>query len=149
MWKIVKRRVGIKNPPIAKSNYERKLYLKYKERSREKILASLERVNKTYNLKWNKVAIRCVHTRWASCSSKGNLNFSFLLLFVSDELLDYVVAHELSHLAHFNHSELFWNEVAKYDKNYIDKIAKLKVLASTFRVQIINHKFEEAVLSSN
>ena len=67
---------------------------------------------------YNQIAIRSQRTRWGSCSSKGNLNFNCLLGLVPSEVLDYVVVHELCHRKELNHSDRFWNEVAKMLPDY-------------------------------
>ena len=67
---------------------------------------------------YNQISIRAQHTRWGSCSSKGNLNFNCLLALVPQEVLDYVVVHELCHRKELNHSDRFWNEVAKILPDY-------------------------------
>ena len=60
---------------------------------------------------FNKIRITSAKTRWGSCSSKKNLNFSFRLMKYSKEAIDYVIIHELAHLKHMNHSKKFWKEV--------------------------------------
>ena len=67
---------------------------------------------------YNQIFIRAQHTRWGSCSSKGNLNFNCLLALVPMEVLDYVVVHELCHRKELNHSDRFWNEIAKILPDY-------------------------------
>ena len=67
---------------------------------------------------YNQISIRAQHTRWGSCSSKGNLNFNCLLALVPIEVLDYVVVHELCHRKELNHSDRFWNEVSRILPDY-------------------------------
>jgi predicted metal-dependent hydrolase len=66
----------------------------------------------TLGVEFGRIAIKDTRSRWGSCSSKGNLNFSWRLLLGPDAVLDYVVAHEVAHLKELNHSPAFWSHVA-------------------------------------
>lgn len=56
-----------------------------------------------------KVTIRDTTSRWGSCSASGALNFSWRLIMAPPFVLDYLAAHEVAHLVHMNHSDLFWS----------------------------------------
>ena len=62
--------------------------------------------------KCKRITIRDQQTRWGSCSGNGNLNFSWRLILAPEHVLDYVVAHEVAHLAEMNHGKKFWAHVA-------------------------------------
>jgi predicted metal-dependent hydrolase len=57
------------------------------------------------------IRIKNVKTRWGSCSNKGNINLSLHLMLLPDALIDYVICHELAHIAHPNHSAAFWGHL--------------------------------------
>lgn len=57
----------------------------------------------------NRVSVRDTRSRWGSCSSTARLSFSYRLVFAPKEVMEYVVAHEVAHLRHMNHSQNFWN----------------------------------------
>jgi predicted metal-dependent hydrolase len=61
--------------------------------------------------KIGRVGVRDPKSRWGSCSSKGDLSFSWRLLLAPDAVIDYVVAHEVAHLVEMNHSPRFWRLV--------------------------------------
>jgi predicted metal-dependent hydrolase len=55
-----------------------------------------------------RVTLRDTATQWGSCARSGTLCFSLRLVFAPREVVDYVVAHEIAHLVHHNHSARFW-----------------------------------------
>jgi predicted metal-dependent hydrolase len=62
--------------------------------------------------KIKKISLRDTNSRWGSCSASGNLSFSWRIVMAPPEVLDYLVSHEVAHLAHMNHSARFWQTVA-------------------------------------
>jgi len=75
---------------------------------------------------YHRVAIRDTKRSWGSCSSKGNLNFSYKLLFLPACLRDYIILHELCHLRVLNHSQAFWNEMTILMPDAIARAKRLR-----------------------
>ena len=77
-------------------------------------------------VKYGRITITSAETRFGSCSSKGNLAFSYRLMLYPDEAIDYVVVHELAHLFEMNHSKEFYSIVENVLPDYKKRIALLK-----------------------
>ena len=60
---------------------------------------------------YSSIKLRDTRSRWGSCSSNSNLMFSWRLIMAPKNVIRYLVAHEVTHLKHFNHSSDFWFEV--------------------------------------
>lgn len=101
---------------LRRRNY--KHYIKHKEQARMAVHARLAFFNAYYGHALRRVFIKNSKSRWGSCSSAGNLNFNYKLIFLPPEVLDYVVVHELCHLRHFNHGPEFWAAVAEVLPNH-------------------------------
>lgn len=77
-------------------------------------------------VQYQQIKINQAKTRWGSCNSKGNLHFTFRLVFAPAELVDYVIVHELAHLKEFNHSPRFWAVVEKVLPDYKERRSFLR-----------------------
>ena len=64
------------------------------------------------------VAVSSARTRWGSCSYDNKIRYSFRLLYVPQEMVEYVVVHELAHVEHKDHSPAFWEQVKRYVPDY-------------------------------
>lgn len=82
---------------------------------------------------FGKIAIKNQKKRWGSCSSARNLNFNRRLIMAPQEVMDYVVVHELCHLRQMNHSVAFWKEVEmvlpdyKVHKKWLERNGELLI----------------------
>ena len=64
------------------------------------------------------VQVKDTRSRWGSCTEDGRISYSWRLVFAPPKALDYVVAHECSHLVHMDHSENFWRLCEKTSRAY-------------------------------
>jgi predicted metal-dependent hydrolase len=72
------------------------------------------RLGKSYNA----ITLRDTRSRWGSCTAQGRLMYSWRLIMAPPEVLRYVAAHEVAHLAQMNHSPAFWAEVERIHGPY-------------------------------
>jgi predicted metal-dependent hydrolase len=123
MTRLEKRGLAIKphNP-----QQHRRDYLLYKERARQLVQRRVTELNQRYEFLYKRIAIKNLRSKWASCSSKGNLNFHYQVVLLPDDLLDYLVVHELCHLQEQNHSVRFWTLVGQVIPDWRKKRLELK-----------------------
>ena len=105
------------------SESKRNVYIR---KAKETITKRVSYFARLMGVSYRNITIREQKTRWGSCSSKGNLNFNYQLYYLPDELLDYVVIHELAHRRYMDHSKEFWAEVEKYCPDYRERRQQLK-----------------------
>ena len=96
------------------------------DRARREIPPRVFRAAQAMGVTYGRITIRNQTGRWGSCSSTGNLNFNCLLMLAPEEVLDYVVVHELAHRKQMNHSALFWQEVERECPDYKKSLRWLK-----------------------
>ena len=82
-----------------------------KAEARNRLVAACDGYSQALGRPYVRITLRDTRSRWGSCSSAGALMFSWRLLMAPEEVLHYVAAHEVAHLAQMNHSPAFWDEV--------------------------------------
>jgi predicted metal-dependent hydrolase len=74
-------------------------------------------LKKQYGFNYNRVTVRNQSSRFGSCSSRGNLNFNWQIIFFPENQFRHILLHELTHLKIKNHSKKFWDQLTFYDSN--------------------------------
>lgn len=89
-----------------------------KKQAQEKFLKLSQKLAAKINCHVNDVVIKDTKSRWGSCSSLNNINYNWRLALAPKVVIDYIIAHEVSHLAHQDHSLAFWECVALLCPHY-------------------------------
>ena len=90
----------------------------YRRRARIEVAARLDAAAARAGSTYSRLSIRGQRTRWASCSQTGAMSFNWRLLLAPEEILDYVVEHEVAHLEVLGHSRRFWRLVERRCPSY-------------------------------
>ncbi|AEJ43591.1 M48 family metallopeptidase [Alicyclobacillus acidocaldarius] len=69
-------------------------------------------------LRPSRIGVKAQRSRWGSCTSKGHIYLNWRLIQAPEAVVDYVVIHELAHLAHMNHGPEFWKLVERFMPNW-------------------------------
>jgi len=85
-----------------------------RKEARKILVKRLDDLAAQYDFSYNRAFIRYQKTKWGSCSGNNNINLNARLIELPDNLIDYVILHELVHLKIKNHSKDFWNELGNY-----------------------------------
>lgn len=89
-----------------------------KAAARDRLTAAADAYAARLGQSYARIALRDTRSRWGSCSDSGTLSFSWRLAMAPPEVLDYVAAHEVAHLAHMDHSARFWGALARLSPDY-------------------------------
>ena len=90
----------------------------YRKRARDEVAPRLDAATARAGTHWTRLSIRGQRTRWASCSQDGAMSFNWRLLLAPEEILDYVVEHEVAHLEVLDHSPRFWRLIRSRVPDY-------------------------------
>src|SRR5690606_4279045 len=86
--------------------------------ARDRLATASDRYAVALGRPYGRLTLRDTRSRWGSCSAAGDLMYSWRLVMAPAEVLDYVAAHEVAHLAEMNHSPAFWDVVARLCPDY-------------------------------
>ena len=86
------------------------------------------------NAKFGHITLRDTSSRWGSCSSSGNLSFCWRIALAPDFVIHYLIAHEVSHLKHMDHSPAFWQTVATLSPDTVRAKSWLKHHAKELQI---------------
>lgn len=92
---------------------DREHFLKHKEEALAFCEAKVAYWNRERKFPVNAIKVKRVRSMWGSCSSQGNLNFNYKIIFIPEKIADAVIVHELCHLKELNHSSRFWKLVGE------------------------------------
>jgi predicted metal-dependent hydrolase len=84
----------------------------FKLKAREQLEGASQRYAAVLGVTFGRITLRDTRSRWGSCTSQGNLMYSWRLVMAPPQVLQYVAAHEVSHLVEMNHSPAYWQVVA-------------------------------------
>ena len=90
----------------------------FRLKARDALAEASDRYAQDLGKTYDRLSLRDTRSRWGSCSSKGVLMYSWRLIMAPVDVLDYVAAHEVSHLVEMNHSRAFWNTVGSLMPDY-------------------------------
>jgi len=100
----------------------------YKDQAQARLSETVNRWSASLGQRPAEVLIRDQRQRWASCSPNGTLRFNWRVIMAEPAILDYVVVHELAHLAVKTHSAAFWVQVVTALPDYSVRRRRLREL---------------------
>ena len=95
--------------------------LNLKKQARKYFSEKTEEYSKIMGLIYGRISITSAKSRFGSCSSKGNISFSYRLMLYPEAAREYVVVHELAHLLEMNHSDRFYAIIEKTLPDYRER----------------------------
>ncbi|MEI6090263.1 MAG: SprT family zinc-dependent metalloprotease [bacterium] len=98
----------------------------YKQKAKKIIAPRTIEIAELLKIDIKSVKITSAQSRWGSCTSKGNVNFSFRLVMAPPKTIDSVIVHELAHRFEMNHSSKFYDIVKRIMPDYREHDSWLK-----------------------
>jgi hypothetical protein len=103
---------------VEDTSVKRALETLYRRKAREIFEERAEFFAEEMGVEYEKIEIRNQRTKWGSCSTTGTLGLNWRLMMAPQEIVDYIVVHELAHLRESSHGDAFWSLVAQHDPEH-------------------------------
>lgn len=117
-------------PPSPFSEFTPAHYRQHKESARKLLTQKLEYFASRYGFSFRTIAIRNQKTCWGSCSRNRIISLNYKIIFLPEEIQDYILVHELCHLKEMNHSAKFWALVESILPDYRQRRSALRAVGS-------------------
>jgi len=102
------------------------------------LIPRTEEIASTMAVKPVSIKINNAKKRWGSCGADGKINYAWRLIMADDNIIDYVIVHELAHLVEMNHSKRFWAIVYKYIPDFKECRKRLRAL----QIKLLNENWD-------
>jgi len=98
----------------------------YKEEAQRVVPPLVAKWAERMRLSPTKISFRKTKRQWGSCSAKNALSFNTMMMKLPQNVIEYIIVHELAHITHKHHQKSFWELVATHLPEYKTHIATLK-----------------------
>lgn len=119
---------------VERSELEKLLEAWYRRQAKDYMDMRLAEFGAQLGLQAKSLAIRGQKTLWGSCTARGAISMNWRLMLAPARVVDYVLAHELCHLRHLNHSVQFWGLVEQVIPDYRSRRALLRQMQATLEL---------------
>lgn len=111
---------------IPQEKLMRKITNWYKKLAQELLIGRLSELSNMININYSSAKCTGSRGRWGSCNNKHAITLNWRAVMLPQQLIDYIIVHELSHIIELNHSTKFWQIVAKIMPSYKQRRQELK-----------------------
>ncbi len=126
--------INLPNADLSPQNLQQEIQLELtlwiKKRAKAKLKKRCDIWAQKMGVAYTKILVTNPKNRWGSCSADNIIRLNYRLLLAPLPLIDYVVAHELAHIPHKNHSARFWGYVARFMPDYHTRRQQLRRIES-------------------
>jgi len=120
--------ISIKYHPKKYKNIQKAIEDFYEEQTKKIVFYAVEKFSELMAMNPNEVRFKKYKRRWGCCDIRNNITFNTSLSQFSDEIVEYIVVHELAHIKEKNHSKKFWEIVKKYKPDYKEIHKKMRAV---------------------